>query len=145
MSRLDTDSDTHGTYHAGMTTWTVPATVLRVVDGDTLEVLLDLGWRISLKSKLRLAGVNCPEMEKPLATPPGPGRMAQIFTDNALYDVDGTEPGSDRPGAYFPITVVSHSLDKYGRVLGSVHWTDRKKVLHDLSTDLLLAGHAVPM
>jgi hypothetical protein len=128
-----------------MTTWTVPATVLRVVDGDTLEVLLDLGWHITLKSKLRLAGVNCPELEKPLVTPPGPGRLAQMFTDNSLFDIYGISPDGDSPGAYFPITVVSHSLDKYGRVLGSVHWTDRKKVLHDLSTDLLAAGHAVPM
>lgn len=129
-----------------MTTWTVPATVLRVVDGDTLEVLLDLGWHITLKSKLRLVGVNCPELEKPLTIPPGPGRLAQMFTDNSLYDPTGYDDASgSSQGAYFPITVVSHSLDKYGRILGSVHWADRKKVLHDLSTDLLAAGHAVPM
>lgn len=130
-----------------MTTWTVPATVLRVVDGDTLEVLLDLGWHITLKSKLRLAGVNCPELEKMPSGQPGvgAGRQALIFTSNSLWDDMGSADGASDTGAYFPITVVSHSLDKYGRILGSVHWTDRKKVLHDLSTDLLAAGHAVPM
>ena len=27
-------------------TWTVPATVVRVIDGDTIIVTLDLGWRV---------------------------------------------------------------------------------------------------
>jgi micrococcal nuclease len=115
-----------------MTTWTVPATVLRVVDGDTLEVLLDLGWHITFKSKLRLAGVNAPEMKT------SSGAAARDFTVQRLLPVD---PAADPR----PITVVSHSLDKYGRILGSVHWTDDDGTLHDLSTDLLAAGHAVRM
>lgn len=129
-----------------MTTWTVPATVLRVVDGDTLEVLLDLGWHITLKSKLRLAGVNAPELEKlPHTTPPGPGRSAQIFTSNSLWDDMGSSDGVSGTGGFYPITVVSHSLDKYGRILGSVGWKDRRGMLRDLAQDLLAAGHAVPM
>ncbi len=39
--------------------------------------------------------------------------------------------------------MTSRSLDLYGRTLGSVHWTDRKGVLHDLASELLAAGHAV--
>jgi micrococcal nuclease len=113
-----------------MTTWTVPATVLRVVDGDTLEVLLDLGWHISYKSKLRLAGVNAPEMST------NEGVLAKAFSTASL---------TTDAGGWRPITVVSHSLDKYGRVLGSAHWTDSKGMLHDLSSELLTAGHAVPM
>ncbi|MCK4429246.1 MAG: hypothetical protein KAU95_02630, partial [Candidatus Aenigmarchaeota archaeon] len=38
------------------------AKLVRVVDGDTIEVVMDLGFYIQLKEKLRLAGVNTPEI-----------------------------------------------------------------------------------
>lgn len=37
------------------------ATVLRVVDGDTLDVEVDLGFDISHKMRLRLDGIDAPE------------------------------------------------------------------------------------
>lgn len=37
------------------------ATVLRVIDGDTLEALVDLGLEVFRKVKIRLAGIDCPE------------------------------------------------------------------------------------
>ena len=37
------------------------ATVLRVVDGDTVDLLIDLGFNISIKVRGRLAYVNTPE------------------------------------------------------------------------------------
>lgn len=124
-------------------TWTVPAQIVRVVDGDTLDVVLDLGWRLSMHTKIRVAGVDTPEMEPKGA--PGPGRAAFIFAEHLLYDDLGGEPDheGDLPGGYYPIVVTSRSLDLYGRTLGSVHWTDRKGVLHDLASELLSAGHAV--
>lgn len=82
-------------------TWTVPATVLRVVDGDTLQVELDLGWHLSLKVMIRLSGVDTPEMRTLL------GRQAKAYVE-ALLPV-----GSK-------ITVISNELDKYGRTLATV-------------------------
>lgn len=37
------------------------AKVERVIDGDTLEVTIDLGFKITTFQKLRLAGINTPE------------------------------------------------------------------------------------
>lgn len=37
------------------------AKVERVVDGDTLEVTIDLGFKITTVQRLRLAGINTPE------------------------------------------------------------------------------------
>ncbi len=122
-------------------TWTVPAQIVRVVDGDTLDVVLDLGWHLSMRTKIRLPGVNTPELEPKGAA--GPGRAAYIFAEHLLYDAMGTSPEGEFSGAYYPVVVTSHSLDKYGRTLGSVHWTDRHGVLHDLASELLSAGHAV--
>ena len=37
------------------------AKVLRVVDGDTIDVMIDLGMSVHVKERLRLLGVNSPE------------------------------------------------------------------------------------
>lgn len=109
-----------------MTTWTVPARVLRVVDADTLECDLDLGWHITYRAKIRLAGVNAPEMSTP------EGRAARAFVDQLL---------ANRHGA--PVTVTSHSLDKYGRVLADVTWHENAGEL-SLAGEIVRAGHAMP-
>jgi micrococcal nuclease len=114
-----------------MITWTVPATVTRVIDGDTLVCDLDLGWGIWVhERRVRLAGVNCPEMDTP------EGLAAKGFVEELVR-----EHGRR-------ITVISHSLDKYGRVLGEVYLGDFTKLTGSakgLSGLLLAAGHAVPM
>lgn len=115
-----------------MTTWTVPGTILRVVDADTFDVLLDLGWRITYSAKVRLAGVNAPELGT------NAGIAARDMVNAAL--MNGDRKPAEPP--YLPIVVTSHSLDKYGRVLGSIAWTDRAGIRHDLATDLVAAGLA---
>lgn len=84
-----------------MTEWRVPAVISRVVDGDTVYVTLDLGWHISLHSSLRVAGIDCPEMN----TPEGKAARARALEVLPVGQ---------------PVTVVSHKLDKYGRVLADV-------------------------
>lgn len=103
-----------------MTTWTVPATVTAVHDGDTVTVEADLGWHIALTTPVRLAGVDAPE----LAT--DAGKAARDFVATLLPI-----------GA--KVTLVSHSLDKYGRVLGTLALPDGR----DLTTVLIDSGHGV--
>lgn len=38
------------------------AHVVRVVDGDTIDVAIDLGFNVSIKERLRLARINAPEI-----------------------------------------------------------------------------------
>jgi len=45
-----------------MKDFTYVAAVLKVYDGDTITVDLDLGFNILFKTKLRLYGINAPEM-----------------------------------------------------------------------------------
>ena len=107
-----------------MAIWTVPATVVRVVDADTIRLKLDLGWGISSEQNCRIIGVNAPE----LSTAAG-----QAARDWALTIMT--------PG--LPVTFTSHKLDKYGRPLGQVHYGPAGAV--DYGTTLLAAGHAVVM
>ncbi len=41
------------------------ATLVRVIDGDTAVLRLDLGFRVFAELKVRVAGVNTPERGKP--------------------------------------------------------------------------------
>lgn len=125
-----------------MGSWTVPAKVIRVVDGDTLDVDLDLGWHITYRAKVRLAGLNCPELHTP------EGVAAAEWVTGQL-----TAPHPDRMViTWRPVVVKSHSLDKYGRVLGTVYWADPTPggtpplaLMHNLNDDLLATGHAAVM
>jgi micrococcal nuclease len=104
-------------------TWSVAGTVVRIIDGDTIEMNLDLGWRTWLmKVPVRLLGINCPEMD----TAAGRAARARV--------VQLCPPGDE-------VVVISHSLDKYGRVLGSVVLSGGR----GLNGMLLDEGHAVPM
>jgi micrococcal nuclease len=107
-----------------MTTWTYPARVVRVVDADTVVLDIDLGmktWRLG--ERCRLAGINAPEIGT------NEGLMARVFVDEMLAATSRN------------VTFTSHSLDKYGRPLGSVRLADGR-ILNALILD---AGHAVPM
>ena len=110
--------------------WTVPGNVVRVIDGDTLVVDLDLGWRVwRLGERVRLAGINAPEMDTEQ------GRAARMFACDLLHLPyrEVHEPA--------PVTVMSKGFDKYGRVLGIVILSDA----HVLANEILNAGHAQPM
>lgn len=114
-----------------MTTWTVPAFVKRVVDGDTIVLDLDLGWRVwRLGERVRLKGLNAPEIDTDA------GVAARQFVQDTLYSA----PAKSTDG--WPMVVfVSTGLDKYGRPLGVVQFPDGTS-LNDL---ILKAGHAVRM
>lgn len=102
--------------------WIVPATVMRHIDGDTVVMDLDLGWRVWLRDvSVRLASINCPELNTPA------GKAAAART-RELCPVGCA------------VVVLSHSLDKYGRVLANVLLPDQR----DLAGVLLAEGHAAP-
>lgn len=122
-----------------MTTWTVPAIITRVIDGDTYVADIDLGWRVWMRdARIRLAGVNAPEM----STPEGvTARAWAVNTLNRQMAVGDSGPLS------VPVQVISHSLDKYGRVLADVYYDldPTGAGRRHLNGELLAAGHAVVM
>lgn len=112
-----------------MTIWTVPARVVRVIDGDTIVADLDQGWSTwRVNQRIRLLGCDCPEMNTPA------GKEAKRFVEICLTDDNGD---------WLPITVTSHSLDSFGRVLGSVRWPFAGGIV-DLTDHLISNGRAVP-
>lgn len=104
-----------------MAAWTVPATVLRWCDADTAEAELDLGFAIYHRAKVRLEGVNSPELRTP------EGRLALTWAQAFV------PPGTK-------VTLTSSRWEKYGRILGRIQLATGD----DYATELLAAGHAQP-
>lgn len=98
-----------------------PAVVTNVHDGDTMTLLLDLGFNISFKSACRVYGINAPE----LATDAGKTALAYALSIVAVGD---------------KVSVLSHGWDKYGgRFDGVITLPDGS----DFAQHMLDSGNAV--
>ena len=85
-------------------------TVERVVDGDTVDVVLNLGFDILYKCRVRLYGIDTPESRTRNLDEKARGKMAGAFLKKAIEE--GTKVVIQ--------TEVKDSKGKYGRVLGNV-------------------------
>ena len=70
--------------------YTYSATLLRVIDGDTIVVMLELAPEVWVEQKLRLRDLDCPEMKTP------EGKVAKRFTEAALADATSKPDKYDR-------------------------------------------------
>jgi endonuclease YncB( thermonuclease family) len=74
--------------------FTYAATIRRVVDGDTLAVALTVAPGITLELKLRLRGLDCPEMST------AAGRAAKRFVDELVHAGDEVVISTTKPDKY---------------------------------------------
>ena len=104
------------------------AELTRIVDGDTLDCIIDIGFSVFVKKRVRLHGIDTwesrtsdlKEKAKWLAAK---ARLKELIKEN---------------GNHF--TLVSYELGKYGRVLGEIILDDDRNV-----NDILIEEkHAYP-
>ena len=95
--------------------------VSKVVDGDTIDVDIDLGFDISFSSRVRLAGIDTPEsrttdkMEKAL------GLEAKGYLKNEIESAKKIVIKTEK----------MDSSEKYGRILGWVFLDDSTVSLNE--------------
>jgi micrococcal nuclease len=117
--------------------WLYPARCINVVDGDTIDVELDVGFRSIRTERLRLLGVNCPETKG--ATREA-GLRAKAATMEWLNDVQFAPVRHP-----FPLIVETYKSDVFGRYLARVWYaTDAGDPDRDLSAFLINTENAVP-
>ena len=109
------------------------AEVLRVVDGDTVDVLIDVGFSTFKKERVRLYGINTPECRTRDLEEKKKGLAAKARNKELLTKV------SNKP-KYFRL--VSHGTGKYGRVLGEIHIMDKDETKMSINETLIKEGHA---
>ena len=81
--------------------------VERVVDGDTIDVVLDLGFDILYKSRVRLYGIDTPESRTRDLDEKARGKLATAFLKEAV----------DCGKQIVIQTKLKDSRGKFGRVL----------------------------
>lgn len=107
--------------------------VNRVIDGDTLDLEIDLGFNIRIRERARLYGVDTPEVFGAKASPEG--TTASDFTKKWV------EEYTEKPGRFEYHSLKYDYKDKYGRSLGSLCHIDDKGVKTVLNEALIANGH----
>lgn len=111
--------------------WVFRARTLKVVDGDTIDLELDVGLHGRRIERLRLLGVNTPETH---------GATREAGLEAAAFTGGWLSP-SLATGGEWPLVVQTYRSDAFGRFLAIVWRVSDGRCLND---DLLATGQAVP-
>ena len=85
--------------------------VKNVVDGDTIDVIIDLGFDILFASRVRLAGIDTPESRTTDKAEKALGLEAKEYLKKQLKDAKSVVIRTEK----------MDSSEKYGRILGWVY------------------------
>jgi micrococcal nuclease len=101
--------------------------IVKVIDGDTVELVVDLGFRMYIREKFRLVGINTAELRARDQVQQEQARAARSFVVRWLERAEGLRVETFKGGT-----------EKYGRWLAVVY-DNAGAVLND---DLFHAGLA---
>jgi micrococcal nuclease len=103
------------------------AVVERVIDGDTFIAVIDLGFNISIRERIRMLGINAPEVH---GDSKEKGLDAKAFLTEIL---EGEK-----------VILETEKDDDFGRWLARVYMKEDDDKLTDVCQLMLDTGHAVP-
>jgi micrococcal nuclease len=96
--------------------------VENVVDGDTIDVLIDLGFDILFQSRVRLAGIDTPESRTKDLKEKALGLESKEYLKKHLKDAKSVIIKTEK----------MDSSEKYGRILGWVYINGDTVSLNDM-------------
>ena len=103
--------------------------VTNVVDGDTIDVEIDLGFDISFSSRVRLAGIDTPESRTTNKAEKVLGLEAKEYVKSKIKDAKEVVIKTEK----------MDSSEKYGRILGWV-FLDGSKI--SINEQMIADGYA---
>ena len=109
--------------------WRYEAKLIRVVDGDTVDAMVDLGFSTHRKLRIRFHGMNAPERRTRDAEEKVRGKAATA----RLVEILDAEDGA--------FVVCSHGIGKFGRCLGELFTDSLGEV--SVNQTLIDEGHGV--
>ena len=102
--------------------------VNKVIDGDTIDVTIDLGFNIHINERVRLFGINAPETRTTDLAEKALGLESKKFLEALL---------TPKPGTVQNVTMICDEFNdergKYGRIIGTVF-------VDDLEVNLVLVN-----
>ena len=105
----------------------------RVVDGDTIDALIDVGFDIWIKKRIRYSGIDTWESRTRDLEEKAKGLEAKARNKALLMEVSAKS-------GYFRLK--SHGVGKYGRVLGEIFIEDTEGKQWNINETLISEGHA---
>lgn len=103
--------------------------VLKIVDGDTIDVDIDLGFDISFTSRVRLAGIDTPESRTTDKKEKALGLEVKQRLKDVLSKSSSVVIRTEKPD----------STEKYGRILGWIFIDGAEKSINEA---LIADGYA---
>jgi len=109
------------------------AKVLKVIDGDTIDLRIDLGFKIHHEIRVRLYGVNTPESRTKDLKEKELGLKAKKFTEDWMTNHE-----------WVFVNTIPDKNDKYGRILAKIYSSEK---IDDpktacLNIDIIESGYA---
>ena len=101
----------------------------RVIDGDTVDLTLDLGFNIHHKARFRLAGINAPEMR-------GESREQGKKSKTALFAY------LKQYASFLEAHTEKDKTDKYGRYIVKLFGVVGGSTLTNINTAMVYEGFA---
>jgi micrococcal nuclease len=95
--------------------------VLKVVDGDTIDVDIDLGFNVSYTQRVRLAGIDTPESRTTDLKEKALGLEVKEYLKSLLDSTDDIVIQTEKPD----------SSEKYGRILGWLFIDDEETSINE--------------
>ena len=102
--------------------------LVRVVDGDTCDAMIDLGFNVWVKNRIRFMGVDAWESRTRNKEEKVKGLAAKAYVKDLLENSDDGK-----------FSIISHGVGKYGRVLGELFVKGHQKSVNELLKE---NGHA---
>ena len=103
--------------------------ITRVVDGDTIDASIDLGFDIALEKRIRLAGVDTPESRTTDVNEKKYGLESKEWLKHKVENAKNILIKTELPD----------STEKYGRIIGHLYINDQESSLND---QMVVEGYA---
>jgi micrococcal nuclease len=104
--------------------------ITKVVDGDTIDADIDLGFDISLTKRIRLAGIDTPESRTKDLKEKELGLDAKNWLKHRLHDAEDIIIRTELPD----------STEKYGRIIGQLYVNGEDA---SLNNQMITEGYAL--
>ena len=105
--------------------------ITKVVDGDTIDANIDLGFDISFTKRIRLAGIDSPESRTTNLKEKALGLESKEWLKKTLEDAKDILIKTEKPD----------STEKYGRIIGHLFINGQETSLNNQMID---EGYALP-
>ena len=100
--------------------------VVKVVDGDTVDLEIDLGFSLTKKERCRIAGIDTPECRTRNKEEKQYGQAAKLYMTGLLKNAKELKVRTEKDG-------------KYGRMLGWIYADDNELSLNE---QMVVDGYA---